>query len=75
MRSSITISDIATRAGCSKSTVARVLNHRPDVNPETRARILAIVDELAFVPDERARALASGRSATLGLMAANLTST
>jgi LacI family transcriptional regulator len=71
---SMTIADIAKRAGCSKSTVARALNDRPDVSPETRARILAIMDEVAFVPDERARALASGRSATLGLMVANLTS-
>ncbi len=74
LRSSVTIADVAARAGCSKSTVARVLNDRPDVNPETRARILEIIEELAFVPDERARALASGRSATIGLMVANLTS-
>ena len=74
MGPAVTIADIAARAGCSKSTVARVLNHRPDVNPETRSRILEIMEELAFVPDERARALASGRSATLGLMVANLTS-
>ena len=74
MRPAVTITDIAARAGCSKSTVARVLNHRPDVNPETRSRILEIMEELAFVPDERARALASGRSMTIGLMVANLTS-
>ena len=32
------------------------------------------MDEVAFVPDERARALASGRSRTIGLLLANLTS-
>jgi LacI family transcriptional regulator len=69
-----TIADVARRVGCSKSTVARVLNGRPDVNAETRARILRAMDELGFVADERARALASGRSRTLGLMLANLTS-
>ena len=39
MTSKVTIQDIARLAGVSKATVSRVLNHKPDVDPETRERI------------------------------------
>ena len=34
-----TIKDIAQKAGVSVTTVSRVLNHRPDVNRETREKV------------------------------------
>ena len=40
-----TIEDIARLAGVSKATVSRVLNHKPDVDPATRERILSIIEE------------------------------
>ena len=40
-----TIRDIARLAGVSVTTVSRVLNHRPDVNPETRVRVEKIIQE------------------------------
>jgi LacI family transcriptional regulator len=61
-------------AGCSKVTVSRVLNDRPDVSAETRQRVLGIVRELRYAPDARARGLVHKRSRILGLVMDNLTS-
>ncbi|GCF08449.1 LacI family DNA-binding transcriptional regulator [Dictyobacter arantiisoli] len=68
MAGKITIQDIAQMAGVSKTTVSRVLNHRPDVNPETRERILHIMDEQGFFPSLAAAGLAGGRSRLIGAL-------
>lgn len=49
--SRITIEDIAKMAGISKTTVSRVINHKPDVSPVTRKRILDIIEEYNFHPN------------------------
>lgn len=54
----VTIREIAKHAGVSRGTVDRVLNDRPGVKPEVRDRILDIVNELNYVPNIAARALA-----------------
>ncbi|HEY4387444.1 MAG TPA: LacI family DNA-binding transcriptional regulator [Ktedonobacteraceae bacterium] len=73
MARKITIQDIAKQAGVSKATVSRVLNHKPDVDPETRHRILAIIDEQGFVPSIVASGLAGGRSRLIGVLIPALT--
>ena len=45
----LTISDIARKAGVSKTTVSRVLNNRPDVDEETRKKILTIIKENKYL--------------------------
>ncbi len=67
-----TIQDIARLAGVSKATVSRVLNHKPDVDPATRERVLRIVTEQGFVPSAAATGLA-GRSRMLGVLVPSLT--
>ena len=52
-----TIKDIARLAGVSVTTVSRVLNHRPDVNPETRRRVEDIIREHHFIGNTNARGL------------------
>jgi len=65
----ITIADIARKAGVSKATVSRVLNNRPEgVGPETRQRIQDIVRETGFQPNSLARCLATGKSASVGVI-------
>lgn len=58
-----TIYDVAARAGVSISTVSRVLNSPEKVSEDTRTAILAVIDELGFIPkaDARARAMKSNR--------------
>jgi len=67
-----TIDDIARRAGTSKATVSRVLNGKPDVDPETRRRIAAIVRELRYVPSPAATGLAHGRPNLIGMLVPSL---
>lgn len=63
-----TIGDIALKAGVSIATVSRVLNNKRYVNPETRERVLRVVEEAGFVPNVIASGLASGRSRFLGIV-------
>jgi DNA-binding LacI/PurR family transcriptional regulator len=63
-----TILDIARRAGVSKGAVSYALNGRPGVSPATRARILAIAEEMGWVPSSAARALSNDRSDAVGLV-------
>jgi len=73
MTSKVTIQDIARLAGVSKATVSRVLNHKPDVDPETRERILRIMDEHEYVPNIAAAGLAGGRPRLVGVLVPSLT--
>jgi LacI family transcriptional regulator len=60
--------EVAHRAGVSPATVSRVLNNSPLVKPETRARIQRVLDEMRYMRNGAARALASRRSRTVGLI-------
>lgn len=64
-----TISDIAERAGVSKTTVSRVLNERPDVDAETSAKVMGIVEKVGYVRSAKAMQLAKGRANVVGLLA------
>ncbi len=61
---------VARAAGVDPSTVSRVLRSDPAVRvrPETRARILAVADELGYTPNLIARSLVTRKSMTLGLI-------
>ncbi|NIV33034.1 MAG: LacI family DNA-binding transcriptional regulator, partial [Anaerolineae bacterium] len=60
--------DVAQEAGVSYQTVSRVINDRPDVAPETRARVQRAIAELGYAPNIIARSLIQGRSNTLGVV-------
>ncbi len=68
-----TINDIARLAGVSKATVSRVLNHKPDVDPTTRDRVMRIVEEQSFVPSITATGLAGGQSHLIGALVPSFT--
>lgn len=53
----ITIKDIAKQCGVGVSTVSRALNNHPDINPETRKKIMEVIEETGFIPNNSARNL------------------
>lgn len=53
----MTIKDIARLSGCGVATVSRVLNHHPDVSEKTRQRVMAVVEEQGFQPNNNAKHL------------------
>lgn len=57
-----TIKDVAFVAGVSTQTVSRVLNNRADVAEGTRERILKVISDLDYSPNEAARYLVRQRS-------------
>lgn len=53
----MTIKEIAKLAKTSRGTVDRVINNRGKVNPETRDRILQVIKENEYVPNEAGKFL------------------
>lgn len=67
-----TIKDVARICNVSTQTVSRVMNNRPDVSPETRKRVLDVINRLEYQPSALARSLIQQRSYTLGIIIAGL---
>ncbi|MHB8589624.1 MAG: LacI family DNA-binding transcriptional regulator [Candidatus Dormibacteraceae bacterium] len=67
-KSTLTIYDVASRAGVSIASVSRVLNGQGTPRVETRERVMRAVRELSFVPDGAARALSNGLKEVIGVV-------
>ncbi|MFC7534786.1 LacI family DNA-binding transcriptional regulator [Actinoplanes sp. GCM10030250] len=61
--------DVARLAGVSQKTVSRVFNNEPNVTTDTRERVLAAAQQLGYRPNGAARALLTGRTYRLGVVA------
>lgn len=68
----ISMADVARHAGVSAQTVSRVVNGSPRVDPATRARVESAMTALGYRMHRAARALRTGRTRTIGLVAASL---
>jgi len=66
--SHLTLEDIAEQARVSRSTVSRVVNNHPNVSEDVRKRVLGVIQNTGYQPHAAARALASQRSWTIGLI-------
>lgn len=66
MNQRITIEEVARLAGVSTATVSRVLSRPEVVRNQTREQVMAAIAKLDYQPDAAARALASGRTHTVG---------
>ncbi|MHA7306821.1 LacI family DNA-binding transcriptional regulator [Arthrobacter sp. TMN-49] len=64
----VSIDDVAARAEVSTATVSRALRGLPNVNPTTRERVLAVAQEMGYVPSPSATRLATGRTRTVGVL-------
>ncbi len=62
------IKDIAKIAGVAPSTVSRVLNNRSDVSEKTRGKILNIMEQYNYIPNNSARNLKIIDSNTIGVL-------
>jgi DNA-binding LacI/PurR family transcriptional regulator len=60
--------EVARLAGVSHQTVSRVLNNKDAVRPQTRAKVEDAIRELRYRPSSVARALATNKTGTLGLV-------
>lgn len=65
----VTVYDIARQAGVSTATVSRVLHGSDLVRPETRRRVVDVIERLGFVPDGSAQGLSRRRKDIIGLVA------
>lgn len=68
-----TMQDVSRLAGVSKMTVSRTLADPSLVSGETRDRVMQAVEQLGYVPDQVASALASRRTKFVGLILPTLT--
>jgi len=64
----VTIRDVAKAAGVSINTVSRALNNKPDINKETKERVLKIARELGYIKDATATSLRYGLTKVIGVI-------
>ena len=68
----ITIKDVARLSEVSISTVSRVINDSKPVSPEVRRKVLKIIEETGYKPNDVARSLVTRRSYLIGVIVNNL---
>jgi len=68
----IDIHKVALKAGVSIATVSRALNNSDQVKPNTKAKILKIVDDLNYIPNPIARSLSKQSTETIGVVLPDL---
>jgi DNA-binding LacI/PurR family transcriptional regulator len=72
-RKPVTIKDVARQAGVSITTVSNVLNDRTDSMSETTLqRVLQVMEALNYRPNPLARGLVTRRTATIGVVLAEI---
>ena len=64
----ITIKHIAQKLGISISTVSRALHDAYDVSPETRKKVMALAEELDYIPNPYAVSLVKQNTHIIGVL-------
>ena len=62
------LKQLSQMLGLSQTTVSRALNGYPEVNHETRERVLKAVRETGYRPNKAAQRLATGKAGSIGLV-------
>lgn len=65
----VTIRDVARKAGVGVGTVSRVLNESPLVSDDTRQRVLLAINDLDYLPSAVARRLSRGKTMAVAVIA------
>lgn len=68
----ISIRDVAKLAGVSPATVSRVMNDTANVNEEKKQRVLQVIKETGFKPNEAARSLYKKSARIISLIVPNI---
>lgn len=69
---SVTIRDVAARAGVSVATVSRVFNNKGPIREETVRRVMEVAGALQYVPHAGARSLSTRSTRTIGVVLPDL---
>lgn len=72
-KQAVTIYTVAREARVSMATVSRVVNGNPNVKPETRDKVMAVIKKLHYRPNAVARGLASKKTTTVGVVIPEIT--
>ena len=64
----LTIKDVARICGVGVSTVSRAINNHPDINPATKQKILQVIEENNYIPNNSARNLKRTDSNTIAIL-------
>lgn len=62
------IKDIARLSGVGVSTVSRVINNHPDVKQSTREKVLQIIKDSNYIPNNSARILKQNNTKNIGVL-------
>ena len=68
----ISLRDVAKRAGVSVGTASNVLNRPGIVAPETAKRVHQVIEEMGYNPNGYVKQMSAGHSRTLGLVVPNV---
>lgn len=68
MKNTVTIKDVAKKAGVSISTVSRVINNSKPVTDEIKRKVLEVIEETGYVPNPLARSLVTKKSQLIGVV-------
>ncbi|MDY0289636.1 MAG: substrate-binding domain-containing protein [Sphaerochaeta sp.] len=71
---SVTIQDVATKAGVSIATVSRIVNNLPGYSENTRLRVEKVIEELGYSPNAMARGLVNKKTDVIGVLLPSVTS-
>ena len=63
-----TIKDVARICGVGVSTVSRAINNHPDINPDTKQKIMRVIEENHYIPNNSARNLKRTESNAIAIM-------
>ncbi len=67
----LTLKMVAERAEVSVNTASRAINNKPDINEETKKRVLRIAKELGYIRNAAAVALRTKKTRTIGVVIAD----
>jgi LacI family transcriptional regulator len=64
----VNLKELSQMLGLSQTTISRALNGYPEVNEETRQRVMKAAKETGYRPNRAAQRLATGKAGSIGLI-------